>query len=236
MAASSHLFKLTANLGRLSLRNNAPIQRLVAGTMHSSASLPARRFFSSKKPDHETSLQHKEWVKFQQSIAVDGFETGQTLEEVTKKSRGGKSKVKSTSAQEKIKDRQRLTDVGGGQFPPMRYSDEETERLLAEAYAALPERAGKRGTRNLKRQGTRWHLVRKIRKKYKWQMAQYQTRKMEKRSKKVREVKEMLGEAPDVRQGDRAYQAQVFAKWATIMSPVQEEVPVPVQAQIDEDA
>lgn len=38
------------------------------------------------------------------------------------------------------------TQLKGGEFPALRYSDEETERLLTEAYAAIPPRAGKRGT------------------------------------------------------------------------------------------
>jgi len=39
-------------------------------------------------------------------------------------------------------------------FPAIRYSPEETEELLQQAYAALPVRDGKRGTRNLRRQET----------------------------------------------------------------------------------
>jgi hypothetical protein len=89
--------------------------------------------------------------------------------------------------------------------------------LLAEAYAAVPERAGKRGTRNLKRQGVRWHLVRKIHKKYKYHMEGHQTRKMEKRSLKIKLVKGVLEASPSIRERDRAYQAQVFERWAANM-------------------
>jgi hypothetical protein len=46
----------------------------------------------------QAAMQHEQhWVKFQQSIAVDGFETGQTTMEVrtsNKKARGGKAKRK----------------------------------------------------------------------------------------------------------------------------------------------
>ena len=181
-----------------------------------------------EKPEEEAALQHQEWVKFQQSIAVDGFDTGATLtaRTSTKKSRGGKNlrrKSKQADLEEKVAEKKRLTDVGGGLFPPMRYSDEETERLLAQAYAALPKRTGKRGTRNLKRQNYRWFLVRKIRKKYKRQMAAFQIRKMEKRSRKIRDVKQVLNEAPSVRERDRAYQAEVFRRWAANMVQEQEE-------------
>jgi hypothetical protein len=166
------------------------------------------------------AMQHEQWVKFQQSIAVDGFETGQTMEVRTsnKKARGGKAKRKTqkTELEERIAERARFTGVGGGEYPPLRYSDEETERLLAEAYAAVPERAGKRGTRNLKRQGVRWHLVRKIHKKYKYHMEGHQTRKMEKRSLKIKQVKGVLEASPSIRERDRAYQAQVFERWAAM--------------------
>jgi hypothetical protein len=146
--------------------------------------------------DKQGALQNQEWVKFQQSIAVDGFETGQTMEVRTsnKKVRGGKSRRKTgkSEVEERIAERARFTGVGGGEYPPLRYSDSETERLLAEAYAAVPVRDGKRGTRNLKRQGTRWHLVRKIHAKEKYHLAQHQTRKMEKRSLKIKQVMDVL--------------------------------------------
>jgi hypothetical protein len=169
----------------------------------------------------QAALQHEQWVKFQQSIAVDGFETGQTMQVRTsnKKARGGKArrKTQKTDLEERIAERARFTGVGGGEYPPLRYSDQETERLLAEAYSAIPERAGKRGTRNLKRQGVRWHLVREIHKKYKYHMANFQTRKMEKRSLKIKQVKGVLETSPGIRERDRAYQAQVFQRWAANM-------------------
>lgn len=168
--------------------------------------------------------QHQDWVEFQKSISVDGFETGQTMEVVrgTKK-RGGRriSQRKSETAsklEERLLERQRMTDIGSGQYPPLRYSDEETERLLALAYASIPPRAGKRGTRNLKRQNRRWHLVRKIRQKYKHQLAQHQERKMIKRSEKVKSVKAVLEVAPEICAKDREYQMQVFRRWSATMT------------------
>jgi hypothetical protein len=186
------------------------------------ATAEVARVKDAEDPDkNRAALQNEEWVKFQQSIAVDGFETGQTMKVRTsnKKVRGGKARRKTqmTELEERIAERQRLTDVGGGEYPPLRYSDDETERLLAEAYAAIPERAGKRGSRNLKRQGVRWHLVRKIHKKHKYHMANHQTRKMVKRSLKVQQVKGVLEGAPAIRESDRAYQARVFQRWADNM-------------------
>jgi hypothetical protein len=101
-------------------------------------------------------------------------------------------------------------------FPTKRYSDEETERLLKMAFAALPERTGKRGTRNLKRQENRWFLVRKIHAKKKRQMYQAHLRRMEERSKRMREIREGKMAAPDTRTRDREYQRQVLQRWVQI--------------------
>lgn len=168
--------------------------------------------------------QHQEWIDFQKSIAVDGFETGQTTTVKKSSRRGGKrlSQRKSKEAvrlEERLAERQRLTDIGGGEYPPLRYSDADTERLLAQAYAAIPERAGRRGTRNKKRQFRRWRLVRQIRKKYKKNMMKYQERKMTERSRRVKSVKVVLTEAPDIRNKDREYQLHVFQRWMANMYP-----------------
>ncbi len=118
---------------------------------------------------------------------------------------------------------------GTGQFPALRYSDEETQRLLAEAYANLPKRAGKRGTRNLKRQKNRWAIVRKNRWIQKQFIHRAHYRRMEKRSRIVREVLSIKAEAEKVRAADKLYQEQVLKKWTEIIkshnvggSPVQE--------------
>jgi len=176
------------------------------------------------------ALQHEEWVKFQQSIAVQGFETGQTMQafasatsKSSRQSVARQRKKAQAAVQERLKERQRLTVVGGGEYPPLRYSDDETERLLAEAYAAVPPRAGKRGTRNAKRQAKRWHLVRLIRKQYKRHLAKFQQRKMIKRSETMQAVKQVLYDAPEQRQRDRLYQAYVLEQWAKRMVSDQQE-------------
>merc|ERR1719183_1143031 len=101
--------------------------------------------------DDLSNQQHEEWVKFQQSISVDGFETGQ-IKTLTKsgmsgrKDRGGKVLRRRRERDMAKKAEQEAAAGGaaggggpGSQFPALRYSDEETERLLAEAYANRPE-------------------------------------------------------------------------------------------------
>lgn len=103
-------------------------------------------------------------------------------------------------------------------MPIERYSDEETERLLALAHANIPKRDGKRGTRNLKRQKRRWFLVRKIHKKQKrWRKAAHE-RRMELRAKRREETKEIEDIAAEVRARDRAYQREVLRTWAANMN------------------
>lgn len=155
--------------------------------------------------------QQQDWVDVQQSLSVGTFPGKGTNNNAraTKKAK--------QNAVEAAAERQRLTKAGGGLYPPLRYSAEETELLLKEAYAAVPERAGKRGTRQAKRQFRRWHAVRKLRKKYKKSIIRAHFRKMEVRSKKVSNVKAALVEAPDIVKRDREYQAEVFRRWAQTM-------------------
>ena len=62
---------------------------------------------------------------------------------------------------------------------------EETERLLAEAYANHPERTGKRETRHLKRERQRWFRARLNARKKKEERIAELSRRMEKRSRIV---------------------------------------------------
>lgn len=156
--------------------------------------------------------QQQDWVDVQQSLSVGAF-PGSKKAGVSARA----TKKAKQIAVEAAAERQRLTKAGGGLYPPLRYSPEETELLLKEAYEAVPERAGKRGTRQAKRQGRRWQAVRKIRKKYKKLIVRAHFRKMEKRSTKVAQVKAVLEEAPEVVKRDREYQAEVFRRWAQTM-------------------
>mmetsp|Transcript_132346 Transcript_132346/g.197201 ORF Transcript_132346/g.197201 Transcript_132346/m.197201 type:complete len:286 (+) Transcript_132346:111-968(+) len=166
-------------------------------------------------------LQHQEWVKFQQSITVDGFQTGQTVTtSALKKSRGGKQSRKRREKElERLQQSsQSASAVADLKYPAIRYSEEETEELLKLAFAAIPERAGKRGTRNLRRQSRRWFLVRKIRAKYKRHIIAAHERRMEKRHWKREKVKHMKHEvAPKALVKDVQYQQAVLTRWAETM-------------------
>jgi len=170
-------------------------------------------------------LQHQEWVKFQQSIRVDGFQTGQvTSASILRKSKGGKQ-----ARNRKAKDLARLQHMdptfqagaasSASKFPAIRYSPEETEELLKLAFDTLPEKTGKRGTRNLKRQNRRWKLVREIRAKYKRQMEAAHERRMEHRHWKREQTKAVKEMAPELCAQDMQYQARVVRRWAATMFP-----------------
>ena len=156
-------------------------------------------------------------MKFQQSISVDGFQTGQvTTAQVLKKSRGGKQ-ARRRKEREMARLQQNYDQATDEKFPAIRYSQEETERLLEQAYGALPARAGKRGTRNQKRQDRRWKLVRDIRAKYKANIIAAHERRMEKRQWKRQQVIAAKEQAPISREQDLNYQGQVLTRWAETM-------------------
>jgi hypothetical protein len=117
-----------------------------------------------------------------------------------------------------LKDQVQEYDIGGGQYPALRYSEEETERLLAEAYANIPKRDGKRGNRHLQRESNRWHAVRKARKiaKKNYGIRQH-TRRMLRRSQVVRDVKQVKVDAVGIREHEAAYQQAVTEQWTRIM-------------------
>merc|ERR1719491_1365968 len=110
----------------------------------------------------------------------------------------------------------KVMDVGGGKFPSLRYSDEETQRLLDEAHANIPKRTGKRGTRNLKRQRNRWKVIYEQHRQKKEDRIKKHFRTMEKRSRIVGEVKEVLASAEKVREEERAYRMEVLKEWAAM--------------------
>ena len=168
----------------------------------------------------EVSVQHKEWVDFQKSISVDGFETGQMLEAIQGAGNKGRLMKGRKRAEEKLKARiekqkkeQEYLRVGGGEFPTLRYSDEETERLLEIARQHIPPRAGPRRSRHLKREKRRWWLVREIRKKYKKNIIKAHFRRMEERKQVRLNVKAIIAEAPEKRASDRDYQLETFRRW-----------------------
>ncbi len=169
-------------------------------------------------------MQHEEWVRFQKSITIDGFQTGQTTTAtVLKKSRGGKQ-----ARRKREKELSRLgatLDETSGEkisavaqkFPASRYSPRETDELLHLAYNALPVRDGKRGTRNLRRQETRWKRVRKIRSDYKAEKINAHYNTMEARKYKRDRTKETLVSATQQRQNDLEYQGMILKRWMDTM-------------------
>lgn len=168
------------------------------------------------------NLQHQAWVQFQKTISVDGYETGATTTYADSsgglKRRGGKSlrKKMEKMAARREGARADTADLGGGHYPAMRLSDEETKELLAEAYAAIPKRDGKRGTMHLKRMKQRgwrlrqYHIIRKH------ERIGAHERRMAKRSRIARECREIRQVAPLVRQQEQEYQAIVFQRWASL--------------------
>lgn len=128
------------------------------------------------------------------------------------KSRGGKQ-----ARRRKEDEMEQKQSSVTQKFPAIRYSEDETAALLKLAYATLPERAGKRGTRNLKREAERWKLVRRIRYKYKQEQMAAHERRMEKRHWKREQVKEEKRVAPSMRVQDLNYQGQVLRRWAETM-------------------
>ena len=223
--SSAHVYRHSAAFAvtpQLSVGHTAGSVMLQVRSLRSSSSKSKKskgRGTVEVKPPNEAATQHVEWVKFQQSIAVEGFDTGATTEiQNVKKSGGGKRKSKRDEMHERVMEQERMATVRGGEFPPERYSEEETERLLAQAYSHIPPRMGKRGTRNLKRQKRRWKLVREIRKKEKKHLAAFQIRKMATRSKKVKDIKSVIRESQAVRVRDREYQFSVVQRWNYTMA------------------
>jgi hypothetical protein len=147
---------------------------------------------------------------------------------IGQKRRGGKKVRKRLMAKsggaEKISIAQQDFQLGGGEYPPLRYSEEETNRLLEEAYASIPERAGKRGTRNLRRQANRWEAVRTARNLSKTNYGiRTHERRMAHRSRLATEVRQVKEDAPSVRERDAAYQQYVLEQWTHRMFEEQEQ-------------
>eukprot|EP00584_Thalassiosira_punctigera_P013887 CAMPEP_0172552798 /NCGR_PEP_ID=MMETSP1067-20121228/47199_1 /TAXON_ID=265564 ORGANISM="Thalassiosira punctigera, Strain Tpunct2005C2" /NCGR_SAMPLE_ID=MMETSP1067 /ASSEMBLY_ACC=CAM_ASM_000444 /LENGTH=322 /DNA_ID=CAMNT_0013340855 /DNA_START=209 /DNA_END=1177 /DNA_ORIENTATION=- len=167
------------------------------------------------------SSQHDTWVQFQRSIAVSGADTGQTVRELKlgKKNRGGKMarkrKEKEAELEAKLKGLD-TTQLKGGEFPALSYSEEETERLLAEAYAAIPPRAGKRGTLNLQRQKRRWLIKRMYDKRKKHERIATHERRMAERKAINAAIRQTVKKAPAVREREREYQDMVLERWAAM--------------------
>ena len=147
---------------------------------------------------------------------------------IGQKRRGGKKVRKRLLAKsggpQKLSIAQQDFQLGGGEYPPLRYSEEETNRLLEEAYANIPKRAGKRGTRNLKRQSNRWEVIRRARQLSKTNYGiRTHERRMAHRSRLATEVRQIKQDAPSLKERDAAYQKYVLEQWTQFMFEDQEQ-------------
>lgn len=86
--------------------------------------------------------------------------------------------------------------------------------MLEEAYANIPPRAGKRGTRALKREKRRWFVKEMYDVKKRVERMAEHERRMEKRHGISVEIFEIQSSAEEVRSRDREYQNMVLEKWA----------------------
>jgi hypothetical protein len=180
--------------------------------IQSTTTTTTTRSFSTPPPDDAIS---KEWSKWQESL-INTDESSA----VKGKRRGGitlRKKQAAAAQSTSLSSQARLLDGGGaGLFPPLRYSDEETERLLKEAYSKLPEKGGKRGSRKLKREKNRYHGIRKARSIKKMEKINHHFDKMDKRSLKSEGIRKMIELAVEVREEDKNYQIDLLRKWAEI--------------------
>jgi len=206
---SSMMLRLTAL--RLS---STPVPRVAAYAVSGSS----QRCFANKI-DTSEDKKHQEWVQFQQSIAVEGFETGQETEiKKAGKRRGGK-KFRKKHERELARKAAEKNDMiaGGGEFPPEVFSDEETEALLKEAWGNLPERTGKRGTNHLKREKLRWGLKRANDAKKKRERIIKHEDTMARRSAVAHACRSIRETAEDVRQAELEYREKIYRQWASNM-------------------
>ena len=86
--------------------------------------------------------------------------------------------------------------------------------MLAEAYAAIPPRDGKRGTNNLRREKRRMHIKRQYAAKKKQEKYEHHLARMKKRHEISVQVYETRKDAPEVCRKDREYQERVLEMWA----------------------
>lgn len=112
--------------------------------------------------------------------------------------------------------------MGTGQFPPLRFSETETQKLLNEAYAAIPPKGISKKTRQKKRQLTRFKAIRKQRYIKKQEKIAHHYKKMEIRSKNLKDVLEMKENAKGIRVDDEVYRKKVLMKWAVLNGVVDE--------------
>ena len=167
----------------------------------------------------DTSDEHKEWVTFQQKIAVKGFETGQDTEiKNSAKRRGGKAiRMRRERDLKKLAEKKQDMIAGGGEFPPEVWSEEETDELLKEAWGNLPPREGRRGNNHLKREKLRWQKKRMYDAKKKYERMLEHERRMAKRGAIADACKTIRKSSEEVRSIEKEYQERMYKQWAVNM-------------------
>ena len=169
------------------------------------------------KDEDAVASHHRQWVDFQKSIMVDGFETGQMTEVVSGHTRNRHFRALRT-VQRRIRARiqlrkERMGTTKTGDIPALEYSPEETERLLAEARSHFPVRTGTRGSRHRRRHLRRAWLTRKIKKKEKRWRIRAHFRRMRQRSERMANVMAIVREAPSKVRANKDYQLELFRRW-----------------------
>jgi len=137
---------------------------------------------------------------------IDMFET---MVEKVEKRRAGVVDVEEDGDWTKVHMGGASEDSGG--FRSQRLSDEETLAMLEEAGSTISLKDGPRRSRYLKREKNRWRAVRKLDKHKKIERMHANIRKDMKRKRKVKEVKQVLATAEEVRQRDAEYREMVMA-------------------------
>lgn len=191
--------------------------------LHSSSTKPSFTIRQFSSEENKTNDADAEWNKFQETLRFDTIDEN-NLPTNTKK-RGGKAMRKKKDREMELLKKQegRMTDVGTGQFPPLRYSDEETEKLLAEAYAALPEKGISKKRRHKQRMANRFKAIRKARHLKKQEKIAHHFATMAKRNIISNQVRRVVNESVEVRNQDLEYQRRVLKKWAVIQTLAVEE-------------
>lgn len=163
------------------------------------------RTFSSD----EKGGQDQQWAKWQNALLKKEGDAP------TIKRRGGKALNKKKEVIESLSSQERLLEgAGPGQFPPLRFSDEETERLLKEAYSKIPKKVGGKKTRRKKRMANKFNAIRKARAIKKKEKVEHHFDRMEKRSFQLEGINRMKELAVEVRVEDQEYQAAILQQWA----------------------
>jgi len=249
------------NAAIINSRNNDDLSKsfssLIIKNNYSINNATVRSFSSNKKVDKSNTYdeENKEWLRFQQSIQVKGFDTGQPIPFGVSKSSGDGVDGESSESQEledlfaqgkplsirggkqKRKARAKLLAQSQGSssrsagterglYPAERFSEEETQRLLEEAYAGIPPRAGPRRSRAKKRMRQRFWRMRRYHAKKKRERIRAHFRRQEKQKQMIQAIRDVRAEAPEIVEETQKYQQHVLDHYAKMVNIVWQKVEV----------